>query len=366
MPTSVACPKCGQAFQVPPELLSRRLRCLQCQHVFAAQAGPPPDATVPLALSPEEGPSPSRGGVRRAREDHGVPGYLWPPAVLPWGLLLLALGGCVWGLLAGLAAAALGAAGVALVRARRWPVGVRLAGLLALDGVAGLLMIGGGVLVFRLWASPGGEPTQVAVPHGLTRAGQGGTPVNGPVRSGPKGTPGDAPSLPPAPDVPLPPVRPLFTNGPGAFLADLPEFGAQAGPPWPFGKNGQVGDGRPIRVNGFRSPKGLSMHPPWAPGFASVRYRLGKQAAVFRAVVAINETTSWCWSPATFTVLGDGKTLWQSAWIAHNYAHSQTCSADVSGVDVLELRVHCVNGSDGVHAVWVEPRVLQKADTPDE
>jgi hypothetical protein len=38
-------------------------------------------------------------------------------------------------------------------------------------------------------------------------------------------------------------------------------------------------------------------------------------------------------------------------------------------VDVLELRVQVVNGNSGVHAVWVEPRVLQKlgsADRPGE
>jgi len=87
---------------------------------------------------------------------------------------------------------------------------------------------------------------------------------------------------------------------------------------------------------------------------------------VFRASVAINDTSNWCFSPAVFTILADGKPLWQSSWIAHNHAHSQECSVDISGVDVLELRVHCINGNDGVHAVWVEPRVLQVADTPDE
>lgn len=157
----------------------------------------------------------------------------------------------------------------------------------------------------------------------------------------------------------------LITNGPRVFLADLPQFGVQSGL-WPFRKDGRNGDGRPIQVNGKRSPKGLSMHPPTAPAFATVRYRLGKQAALFRAVVAINDTSKWCWSPATFTVLGDGKPLWQSAWIAHNHAHTQEGNVDVSAVDVLELRVQVVNGNQGVHAVWVEPRLLQKADTPDQ
>src|SRR5262249_35127074 len=80
---------------------------------------------------------------------------------------------------------------------------------------------------------------------------------------------------------------------------------------------------------------------------------------------AINDSSNWCWSPATFTVLGDGKVLWKSQDIAHNHAHSQECSVDVSGVNIMELRVQVLNGSDGVHAVWVEPRLLQTADTPD-
>lgn len=356
MQTSVACPKCHRSFDVPPELMGKRLRCLQCQHVFAAQADPPPPTALrtapvpvrPLSESPpDEEPPPPRVELRIRRSDHGVPTYLWSLAALPWGLLLLAMGGCVWGLLAGLAAAGLSAVGIALVQARQWPVAARLAGLLVLDGVAGLLLIVFGVL---LWIVLPSDPRSQPTPMGAAQA---------PPQAAPA-----APLLLPAPEVPLPPVHRLFTEGQRVYLADLPEFGVQAGP-WPFDKHGRVGDGRPIQVHGVRSPKGLGMHPPEAPAFASVRYRLGKQAARLRAVVAINDTTKWCWSPAIFTVLGDGKPLWNSVMIAHNHTHSQECSVDISGVDVLELRVHCINGNAGVHAVWVQPRLLQTADTPD-
>src|SRR5262249_21079580 len=98
---------------------------------------------------------------------------------------------------------------------------------------------------------------------------------------------------------------------------------------------------------------------------AAASYRLGMGAAVFKAVVAINDSSNWCWSPATFTVLGDGKALWKSKDLSHTTSRTQECSVDVSGVNVLELRVQVVNGSEGVHAVWVEPRLLQTADTPD-
>jgi hypothetical protein len=165
---------------------------------------------------------------------------------------------------------------------------------------------------------------------------------------------------------PMPPSSKVFPNEPRRFLSDLDAFDVQSGP-LPVTPNGQLGNGKDvIRVNGLLSPKGISMHPPWAPKYASAKYRLEREAAVFKAVVAVNDTTNWCWSPATFTVLGDGSKLWDSKPIAHNQVRSQECKVDVSGVNVLELRVQCVNGSDGAHAVWVEPRLLQQADTPDE
>jgi hypothetical protein len=296
-----------------------------------------PADPIPKGIGPEDDLRPRP--VKQLKRSTGIiPGYLWPFAVLPWGLLLLALGGCVWGFLGGLAAAILSAAGVGLTRARWISVGMRLAGLLALDGVAILAAIV--ALVVANWAhftlGPGSEQQQ---PMALTG--------------------------PWANDIPLPPTTNVFADGPRVYLADLQEFGVREGPS-PFGKNGTVADGQPIQVGGIQSPKGLSMHPPWAPKYAAARYRLGRQAAVFRATAAINDTCKWCWSPAVFTVLADGKPLWQSSWIGIDHTHSQECSLNVSGVDVLELRVHCINGSDGVYTVWFEPRVLQSTETPDE
>jgi hypothetical protein len=165
----------------------------------------------------------------------------------------------------------------------------------------------------------------------------------------------------PSPETPAatPPSK-LFPKGPVRFLSDMEEFDIQPGA-WPFAKNGFLNGDRIINVGGKRSPNGLSMHPPVAPAYASVKYRLGKEAARFKAVVAINDSTNWCWSPATFRVRGDGRELWASREIAHNHARSQECAVDVAGVDVLELRVQVANGNQGVEAVWVEPRLLQKA-----
>jgi hypothetical protein len=158
----------------------------------------------------------------------------------------------------------------------------------------------------------------------------------------------------------------LFANGPRRFLSELEGFDVLHGT-WPVSPNGQLGNGKDrITVNRAPSPKGIGMHPPPHPGHAAIKYRLHREAAVFKAVVAVDDTATFCWTPAVFTVLGDGKELWHSKLIAHNHARSQECRVDVSGVDVLELRVHCLGNNLGVHAVWVEPRVLQHAGTPDE
>ena len=165
----------------------------------------------------------------------------------------------------------------------------------------------------------------------------------------------------PQPDVPR---SKLFPDGPRRFLSDLPEFDVVSGK-WPF-KKGDTGDGHHIIVGGVQSLHGLGMHPPWAPKFASVKYRLGMEAELFKATVAIDDSTNWCWSPAYFTVWGDGTELWRSKAISHTHARSQECRVLIKGVNVLELRVEVANGSDGDHAVWFEPRILQTVDAPDE
>src|SRR5262245_32594246 len=126
-----------------------------------------------------------------------------------------------------------------------------------------------------------------------------------------------------------PPPSKLFPNGPRRFLSDLEAFDVQSGP-HPVSFHGELGNGKD-RINGALSPKGIGMHPPWAPKYASASYRLGMGAAVFKAVVAINDSSNWCWSPATFTVLGDGKALWKSKDLSHTTSRTQECSVDVSG-----------------------------------
>lgn len=334
--TDVSCPKCERLFQVPPELLGKRLRCLQCQYVFALESDERARRSLSKADSPED------EARHFERIDHGIPGYLGLFAALPWCLLVLALGGFVWGVSAGFVATGLFAVGMTLMKARQWSVALRLAGLLVLDGVVGFLIIVGGTLCVLGSLSDSASPQAAANQPDSSRQ--------------PK---------PPSTVAGLAPGSPLFTKGPRLYLAEMQEFDVVSGP-WPFNKNGTIGDGRPIRVNRVLSRKGLNMHPPPAPAYAAVHYLLGKQAKLFRAVAAINETSDRCASPATFTVFGDGRTLWQSGPIDPTRTRSQECRVDVSGVNLLELRVECANGNSGVHAVWIQPRLLQQANTPDE
>ncbi len=139
------------------------------------------------------------------------------------------------------------------------------------------------------------------------------------------------------------------------FLVDMEDFNVKAGP-WPMGK-GNLGnpDRSPIIVNGVRSPHGIGMH---ANGSAS--FRLGRNPYLFRATVGVNDNKE-TWQPGDifFEVLADGKSLWKSKAIKKGA--SDECEVELSGKEVLELRTNVQGESNGAHAVWVEPVVIQGA-----
>jgi hypothetical protein len=315
-PFGMACPGCRRPHQLALFLQGRRVRCKSCREAILV---PAPHlgrmgegemvrrSTSPAKTDPFNRPSLGSGRVRSDDEIAERPDQEGPSA----------------GQLAG-ALAAMFAFLVALV----------------------MLLVG--FWTGKSSPGPGDQAAGAAPPQ---RTGQPG--VNAALQASPKVW-----VVPPG----LARVK-LFRERPCCFLSRLKEFDVEKGP-WPVRK-GDNGEGQPIRVGGVLSPHGLGMHPPGAPGHASARFHLGKQAALFRATVAINDTSNWCFSPATFTVWGDGKELWRSQWIAHNHTKRQQCQVQVKGIKLLELRVECVNGNTGVHAVWVEPRVLQKVNSPD-
>ena len=161
-----------------------------------------------------------------------------------------------------------------------------------------------------------------------------------------------------------PPIKRLFVGKAVEYLSDLDEFAVLDGP-WPFAKNGSLGNSKDnIVVQGIHSPKGLGMHPP-SSSYSAVRFRLGKQGALFKSSVAIDDTGGGAFGGAEFEVLGDGKQLWRSAPVARSNQPPLDCRIELPNVDILELRVYSPQVHNGLHAVWVEPRVFQKLSTPD-
>jgi hypothetical protein len=100
------------------------------------------------------------------------------------------------------------------------------------------------------------------------------------------------------------------------------------------------------------------MHPPAGPEFVHVRYALGKKARVFKAAVALADTSPGSLGPIRFSVWGDGKELWQSKPLTQP-KKVEVCIVDVGGVEVLELQVRCEGSSWGGHAVWLDPRLFK-------
>jgi hypothetical protein len=155
-----------------------------------------------------------------------------------------------------------------------------------------------------------------------------------------------------------PPLKELLAGGPVVYLTDLEEFDVQAGP-CPIGKNGELGNGSRIRVQGKEIAKGLGMHPPDRPLVAKASYRLGQQRAVLRGGAALNDTAENPWGAAIFAIHGDGKLLWKSSPIKKR-GEVADFRLDVDSVDVLQLSVESEGSSHYVHAVWVEPRLGTK------
>lgn len=152
-------------------------------------------------------------------------------------------------------------------------------------------------------------------------------------------------------------VDKAMASSPRHYLTDLDEFDVKLGP-WKLGK-GNIGnsDGTPITVRGQRSPLSLCLHCP-ENDYSAVKYRLGKTAKTFQVRVGIDEAVGGPQTPVTFTVLGDGKSLWTSQPVKVSGSW-QSCSISVVGVEVLELRAHCPGRPGGAYAVWVEPQVLR-------
>ncbi len=141
------------------------------------------------------------------------------------------------------------------------------------------------------------------------------------------------------------------------YLSDLPEE-VTAAADQSFGKNGQVGNRNKntIQVQGRASPRGLGICGP-AYSYCAVQYVLPPGTQHFKALVALNDSSQ---GPANtekyqFAVLLDGKTVAVSRILSVR-GELDSCTVNVSGARVLELRGYTLRGRLFQHPVWLEPR----------
>jgi RNA polymerase sigma factor (sigma-70 family) len=132
------------------------------------------------------------------------------------------------------------------------------------------------------------------------------------------------------------------------YLADLAESKLSVPGAEHFGKGGTV--------QGVTSPRTLALHPP-TDGSSAVAYRLDKNYRTFESAAGIRDhDRGRRKTPLTFIVLGDGQVLWRSQPV-HESGRIEACRVDVTGVEQLELQVHCPGPSVNAWAAWVDPRV---------
>jgi hypothetical protein len=108
--------------------------------------------------------------------------------------------------------------------------------------------------------------------------------------------------------------------------------------------------------------RGLFTHPlNNAP--AIVKYRIRKQFHQFLGEAAImrGEQQGPPATPLTFEVVLDGKSAWKSNALS-KIGESQSFDVDVTGADVMELKVHCPGNNGSAWAIWIEPRLLTSSE----
>ncbi|MGE3809379.1 MAG: NPCBM/NEW2 domain-containing protein, partial [Gemmataceae bacterium] len=142
------------------------------------------------------------------------------------------------------------------------------------------------------------------------------------------------------------------------FLAQLPEEHVQAGT---FNKQGKTPAGNTITVNGATAEKGLLLLPARDGAPASVSYRLGGKYRTFKTTAALDDASQGEFD-VTFSVIGDGRILWDFRRPAGAGARAKACSIDVSDVKLLELVVTVrggFTGTTGFLPVWVDPQLSE-------
>jgi len=119
-------------------------------------------------------------------------------------------------------------------------------------------------------------------------------------------------------------------------------------------------DGHGLSIGGRKFDNGLGTHAT-----SYLRVQLDGNAKEFQAWVGVDDEEAGQPAMITFSVIGDGKTLWQSGMIKSGDAAKQV-DVDLSGVKKLLLFVN--NGGDDIsfdHADWADARFVMAQGAPE-
>ncbi len=128
---------------------------------------------------------------------------------------------------------------------------------------------------------------------------------------------------------------------------------------WGSPHRDQSVDGHGLSIGGKRYAHGLGTH-----AVSEFRIALGGKAERFTASVGVDDEVEQAGS-VTFKVIGDGKTLWESAVLRGGDAAKEV-SVDLTGVRTLLLAVG--DGGDDVnsdHADWAEAKLVMSEGKPE-
>ncbi len=111
----------------------------------------------------------------------------------------------------------------------------------------------------------------------------------------------------------------------------------------------------PIRINGQPVKHSLLVCAP-SNSTGYVNYKLDGKGKAFAASVAFMDDESIPQCACIFSVVADGKELWRSQPVQKR-GIVQSCELNVSGVDMLQLRVEATGFNRNTHPVWLNPRL---------
>jgi alpha-galactosidase len=120
---------------------------------------------------------------------------------------------------------------------------------------------------------------------------------------------------------------------------------------WGTAQNKKSVEGNPLSVGGVKYDHGIGTHAE-----STINLRLEGGADKFSATVGIDDEVGTSIGTVTFSVVGDGKVLWQSGLMKTGDT-SKSFAVNLTGVKTLTLLVG--DGGDGIdrdHADWADAR----------